>query len=224
MSPQAVAKCLESIHLCRMRVTRLDSLGNVSPTTHNSYVTDKPIEFAFKPQIEAGEEKTIKGGCACIVASVKEPDLFKRFDIDYTTATIEPALLEMLTGASVVLDNSIVPVPIGNMWPDNLACGDTPPPLSAIECWSDAYDVDYQDPTLPYFYWVWPATKWSISDGSLSADFYQPKLSGYTVPNGQWDHGPYGGTVPIGTGGGYFLTNTVPPTAACGYATVSPSS
>ena len=81
--PQAVAKCLIPIHLCRMRITRLDSLGNVVPTANNSYVTNKPIDLKIKPVMEAGDEKTLKGGCACIVASVKEPDLFKRIEFEF---------------------------------------------------------------------------------------------------------------------------------------------
>jgi hypothetical protein len=222
--PQALAQCLIPIHLCRMRITRLDSLGNVFNGPNNSYVTDKPIDLKFKPVIEAGEEKTLKGGCACIVAQIKEPDLFKRCDFEFSDGAYEPAMIEMLSGSPVVLDTSTIPVPIGNMFPDNMACGDTGPPLSAIECWSDAFDVDHQDPTLPYFYFVWPATRWAWSDGALGAEFDTPAFAGYSVPNGQWNEGPYGYTHSVGQQGGYWYTASAPPAAACGYATVAPSS
>jgi len=207
-----------------MRITRLDSFGNVAPTANNSYVTDKPIDLKVKPVMEAGEEKTLKGGCVCLVASIKEPDLFKRIEFEFEDGAFEPGMIEMMTGSPVVLDTSTIPVPIGNMFPDNLACGDSPPPAVAIEAWQDAYDVDHQDPLLPYFYWVFPMTKWAWSDGDLGADFAAPKLTGYSVANGQWSHGPYGGQHEVDPFGGYWYDATAPPAAACGYATVAATS
>ncbi len=58
-----MAECVALIHLCRVRVTRIDSLGNPAAGPNNVYVTGDPIQLLVKTAIEAGEDKTLKNGC-----------------------------------------------------------------------------------------------------------------------------------------------------------------
>lgn len=57
--PQAVAVCGSLIHICALRVTRLDSQGNVLDESNNSYVTNNVVSVQVNPVIEAGLDSTL---------------------------------------------------------------------------------------------------------------------------------------------------------------------
>ena len=119
---QALASCGSLIHVCALRVTRLDSQGNVVATDNNSYVTNNVTSVEVDPDIEAGLDSTLVGGCDCIIASYKGTDKLKRFNFNLNLPTFEPALLEMMIGATLIEDTSDIPVPIGIGWPNQLSC------------------------------------------------------------------------------------------------------
>lgn len=209
--------CDAALHLCRIRVTRLDSLGNPTAGPNNVYVSDTPLMLQVKPQIQAGDDKTVVGGCDCIVAQYRGYDKLKYFNLELDLALLEPALLEMLLGADAILDGADV---IGNWWPSQLSCSDATQPNVCIEGWQDAWDDDHADSATPYIHWVWPSSYWQISDHTLQNDFTQPKLTAFTRANPNWGLGIYG-DLPEAAGplGGWFYTADVPPTASCGYQT-----
>jgi hypothetical protein len=216
--------CPSSIQACGLRVTLLDSQGNVANQANNFYVTNKLITIGTAPDIEEGTDITMKSGCDCIIASYKGADLLKRFTFTLNLGAIEPALLSLLTGGSVILDGSD---PIGMDWPIQVECADEPPPYVALEVWSVAWTGGGPDPTWPYIHWIWPMSRWQIADAELgSADFFRPSLTGFSLQNGLWGHGPYNddpGEV-VGELGSFWFTDTAPPTAFCGYQSVTPSS
>lgn len=209
------AICDAAIHLCRIRVTRLDQLGNPTPGPNNVYVSDKPLMVTVRPQIEAGLDRTLVGGCDCIVAQYRGFDKLKRFDLELDLATLEPGLQEMLIGSPVILNNT--GDPIGAWWPQNLSCSQAAQPNVCFEGWQDLWDTDHQNPVYPYVHWIWPSTHWQIGDHTLQNDFNQPRMTGFTRGNPQWGLGIYGdlpeAAQPLG---GYFWSKTIP-TAACGY-------
>jgi hypothetical protein len=214
------AECLAAIHLCAIRVTRLDATGHPAPGPNNSYVTNKPIQLVVTPVIEAGLDKTLVGGCDCLIATYRGFDKLKRFDLEVDLGVVEPGLIEMLIGATAI---TAAGAPIGDWWPHDqtFACGTNPQPNVAVEAWQDNWNDDQQDPTLPYLHWIFPSSFWQIAAQTLQNDFLQPKITGFTRGNTVWGLGPYGdlpeAAQPLG---GFFQTATRP-TGACGYATVA---
>jgi hypothetical protein len=209
------AVCPSILHFCRVRLTRLDSIGNVDAPPDNSYVSDGAISLQYGPEISTGEDRELKTGC--IVASAKDPDLLKRFNFELTMGKFEPALFEMLTGAAVITEGGD---PVGIDFPDQTDCAFAPTYV-AFEGWADAYDGDAPDATRPYFYVVWPSTTWQIGQTTLQNDFAQLPLTGFSRGNSQWGHGPYGDTGltnVIGAQGAIAQTDQAPPDAACDYA------
>lgn len=226
--PQAVAVCGSLIHICALRVTRLDSQGNVLDESNNSYVTNNVVSVQVNPVIEAGLDSTLVGGCDCIVASYKGTDKLKRFEFTLELPTFEPALIEMMTGATLIEDTSDIPVPIGVSWPSQLSCSDTQAPNVAIEWWSDLWTDDQQDPDWPYVHSIYPSSYWQIGQQTGQNDFANPQFTGFTRTNSLFGD-PYDDLPsPVSAGfldqGGEFLTTTAPPTAECGYQTVYPNS
>jgi len=219
--------CGVSILICRVRATLLDTDGEVHVGPNNSYVTDNPIRVTLTPVIESGKDSTLKGGCDCIVADYRGPDLLKRFDFEFDIATVEPALYSLMLGSTLISDTSTSPVPIGNWWPAQVGCSKTPPPPIAFEFWSQVWDGQAQNASWPYIHHVYPYTLWQIGAQTYEDDFAQPKLTGFSRTNAQWGHGPYGDQpdpTPIDSPGGQFYTATALPTAVCGYKTVAVSS
>jgi hypothetical protein len=175
--------CDAALHLCRIRVTRLNELGLPIAGPNNVYVSDKPIELVVKPVIEAGQQKTLVGGCDCVIADYRGFDKLKRFDLELGQGVIEPALLEMLLGTSAVLDGA--GDAIGGWWPSQLTCS--------------------------YVHWVWPSTRWQISDHTLQNDFLMPRVTGFSRSNPEWGDGIFGDyPEPAEPLGGFFYTTTIP--------------
>lgn len=211
------AICDAAIHLCFVRVTRLDQLGNPSPGPNNVYVTDKPMMLSAKPNIEAGQDKTLVGGCDCIIASYRGYDKLKRFDLELDLGVLEPGLMEMMLGAPAILDDD--GYPIGVHWPNQLTCSEPIQPNVCIEGWQDLWEDDHQASDYPYVHWIWPSSRWQLADTTLQNDFNQPKLTGFTRGNPNWGLGLFGDlNEPCGLLGDFFYTDSVP-TAACGYQT-----
>lgn len=219
------AICASSILACGMRVTLLDSVGNVADQDDNFYVTNNLIQVTVNPNVQTGNEPTLQGGCACIVASAKFPDLLKRFDFEITLGQLDQQLISLMTGGALISDGGNA---IGLDWPDSgITCGATPPPKLALEVWSYVWEGNAQNTVLPYWHWVWPMTQWQIGTATLnSSDFFQPALTGFSLGNPAWGHGPYDddpGTV-IGDLGSVWQTADAIPSQSCAYGTVTPSS
>lgn len=202
------SECLASLHLCRIRVTRLDDLGNVAAGPSNSYVTDKAVSLAVTPDIEAGADTVLRNGCDGIAAQRRGDDLLKRFTLQLDLSAVEPALVEMLTGGTAIVSG-------GDVIGVSMIYGTTPP-LVAIEGWSDAWEDDHQYATFPYIHWIWTASKWQIGPTTLQNDFATPQLNGFTRGNPSWGLGPYGDLPEAVDDFASFYTTTRP-AAACGY-------
>lgn len=208
--------CDAAIHLCAVRVTRLDSIGNPVAGPNNVYVTENSIQVTVKPEVEAGVSKTLVGGCDCIIADYRGYDKLKRFNLEIDLGKLEPGLQEMMIGASAILDADLDP--IGIWWPSQLSCNDPSQPNVCFEGWQDLWEDDHQaSAPFRFVHWIWPSTFWQIGDHTLQNDFNQPKLTGFTRGNPNWGLGIYGdlpeAAEPLG---GWFYDDSIP-TAECGW-------
>lgn len=215
-------ECGPSLQLCAVRVTLLDGLGNVSDAEDNSYVSDLLLSMAVNPEIQAGANTILTGGCDCTVADYRGTDKLRRFTFVMGTAAVEPGLEALLIGADVVDDAGDI---IGLTWPGPVECGSTVDAV-ALEFWTKHWVGDAQDPVWPWFHHVYPSTSWQIGPQAFANDFAQPTINGFSRQNLVWGNGPYGDQ-PVGfdfSRGGYYLTVEDPPTAECGFQHVVPGS
>lgn len=209
------AECLAALHLCRVRATRLDATGSPTAGPNNVVVSDTPMVLSVTPNIEAGQDKTLVGGCDCIIATYRGFDKLKRFDLSLDMGLMEPALFELMTGATAILDGSD---PIGNWFPINqFDCSTPAQPNVCFEGWQTGWDEDQQDATWPYIHWIFPSSFWHYDAQTLQDDFTQPKLTGFTRGNSNWGEGIFGDLPEAAEQlGGWFYSTTIP-TASCGY-------
>lgn len=209
-------ECLAAIHLCRVRATRLNADGSPMAGPNNVYVSDKPIQLGVTPVIEAGADRTLVGGCDCIIATYRGFDKLKRFDLELDLGALEPALLELILGSSAILDVADV---IGNWWSQQAFDCSTPQPNVCFEGWQTGWADDHSDAVWPYVHWIWPSTYWQIAAHTLQNDFLQPKITGFSRGNTEWGEGIFGDLPEAAESlGGWFYSSTIPD-AACGYQT-----
>lgn len=224
--PQNPIICPTTIHLCRLRVTRLLADLTVAPAPNNAYVTDSTIALDYAIDVTAGATQDLISGCNKQRVVYRQPDRFNRFTFTLQLSALEPALVEMLTGATLILDGSTVPIPAGFNWP---AVGSSPPPV-AIEGWVDNWLSDAQVASpFRYSRYIWPASYWRPDNGKLENDFKTEALAGFSQQNVGWGAGPYGDQIvggavkSIGPNGGVIFSDTMP-SAVCGYKSTASGS
>lgn len=206
------AICPSVIHLCFVRFTRIDAVGEPIAGPNNVYVSDKPISLSITPDVLAGEVKDQKSGCDALIMTYRGQDIVKRYNLELMQGVLSPGLEEMLTGGEVILDGDD-PIGVDFQSP----CGSQQPYL-VTEAWQDLYDCD-RIPSVPFQYrrWTFPSSRWIRGEETAQNDVSLPKYTGFSVGNQNWGIGIFGDrTVPVGAAGQWIYDNELP-TAACGY-------
>ena len=103
-------------------------------------------------------------------------DKLKRFEFEINIAALEPAMIAMMVGGTIINDGIY---DVGVAWPSALECGDVEP-VVALEFWTDHWNGDAQDPDYPYIHHVYPQTRWQIGQQQYQNDFAQPVLTGFS--------------------------------------------
>ena len=222
--------CPGSMHVCAVRVTRLNGDGTVAAGPKNAYVSQNVVQLNITPDILAGDTKQVVSGCDCISVSYRGYDKLMRFNLELDLALLELPLLEIMTGSSAILDGAPTPNVKGLWWPQQNSCDSAVQPKVAVEAWSDMWaddDIliasDSDGSELRYIHWLFTASHWHLDQAALQNDFYQPKLMGFTRSNAQWGLGPYSAQPESAhPQGGMWLSASIP-TAQCGYITASSS-
>ncbi len=218
--------CLVPRGLCRMRATLLDDLGFVADVQNNSWTSGHLVEFGMAPDIETGDEGTLKNGCGATEASFSDNDAVKRYNITLVDARDEPGLRAMMLGYDLIMDGADV---IGTADVDQTD-DDFEPARVALEFWMKLYDSDSQDQTRPWWYINFPGSySWIPQDFTGGVDFASPGFAGKSFKNENWGDGPYG-DIDWDTPGQLGPIRNIaqvadePPAGACGFAHIPPGS
>lgn len=217
----------KSVNICAVRITRLDPVtGELAPGPHNSYTLKQMMSLAFDPEIDQGASDVQRGGCDCVVAQRKAPDILIRWNLTLNPAFREPGLEEMLTGGAVITDAAGTPNIIGVNFPLPAACGVLAPAV-AIEAWSKAWSGRQQRADTPWIRWFWKYTVWRPAGGTLENGFQDPSFVGYSQENDVLDFDAIYGDVPDGAvllpGGGWYHDTAIPGESSPEYTTASSS-
>lgn len=214
-------ECASTVEFCAVRATRLDTDGTVAAGPDNVYVVSDVIQLQFTPNIREGEEREMIGGCGgCVIASKSDEDQFRRFDLELQSGRLEPGFLEMVLGATVIEDTNGT---LGFLYGAKAECGVARPRV-AFEGWSKRWTVDdEQDPTFPWWHWVWPSVAWTLGQNTLQADFGPVVVAGKSRANTSWGLGPYGEqAADVGANHLHLAAFAGDlPTATCEYSTIT---
>lgn len=181
-------ECASTVEICAVRATRLDTDGSPAAGPNNVYIVSDILQLQVNPNIREGEDREMRGGCGCVIASKSEDDEVRRFDLQLDAGRLEPGLLEILGLGSAILDSTDV---IGAHIAKKRTCG-VPQPAVAFEAWTKRWTADdEQDPLFPWWHWLWPRSTWALGQNTLQAEFGPVVAVGKSKANTAWGLGPY---------------------------------
>lgn len=224
----AQPNCFGAIQCVGQRFASLTATGAPNVGASRGYTSNILTELTVTPQVEEGEEDTVKAANGNICQTFEECDRLKSVDLEMSVCSLEPALCSLLSGGRTFTQAAQTlgwefPLPTDAC--NNGVCS---------EFWQLAWDQNTQatssifaGTTLTYIHWVFPRVLWMVSDYTISSSFTIFKFTGKAkvntkiTANGPFDDWELGVAQAGGmTGlGGYFLDDTVP-TASCGLITV----
>jgi hypothetical protein len=191
MATQEYAASIQGVSI---RVTRLDSAGNLLNGPGDSYTTSAFMRISFTPEYEEGDEITEKSANGSVCVTFKSPDTLKRITMELAICEPDAELTSLVSGGLLLRKN------LGTFAsPDNKSIGWAAPAVGddpagngvAIEAWSWAVKDGKRASTLPYFHWVFPYAKLRqsgdrvIENGMLATTF-----EGYGLGNVNFGDGP----------------------------------
>lgn len=199
--------CPKSIKACAMRITRQDDCNiALDPLTPNSRVlTSGFMELNLSPDVEAGEDITMKNACGEICIRDKDCDRLKGFEVELKLCGVPLPIIEMLIDATLLEDGegNIVGAATRNSLTD--PCQNS----KMLELWSKNAEAVCtpggagSDQPL-WIQWVLPLTRnWEISGGmNFTTGALEVAISGYSENNPNWFPSFPGATFPAYDGNG----------------------
>lgn len=219
------AYCFGSAQVCAIRAARLDSSCMPEPGATNGIASSAIVRVASSPEYSPGEDFEMKNGCGQICVSMKNCDQLKRMNLQIELCTRDPALVELLSGATLITDGSDI---IGY---SRRGIGAACPSPVALEIWTKAMTINNTCQSGSGYaaaqWWriIWPKATFTLGDVSFANEVATLTLTGFAENNPNLDDGPFndipaGITLDTSSPEHLFLDLVGPPTTACGYTTV----
>ncbi len=188
-----------SVQGVALRVTRLNSVGNLMTGPMDSYTTSSFIRLSFTPEYEEGDEITEKAADGTVCVSFKAPDTLKRVTMEIAICDPDPEFTALVSGG-VLLTRQRTPGDQSTTqsvgWASPQVGEDPSRDGVSVEVWSFAVQNGKKAPSNPYFKWVFPYVKVRqsgdrvVENGLLANTFEGFGLGnlGFGIgPDGRWE-------------------------------------
>lgn len=220
----------------RIRFTRLNDCGVVQSGAGNTLTATAFISGTYTPNYADTEEITQQDANGDLCIDDRSPVALRWIDIELTICTIDPTMINLITGDPVILDDAVSPNNVGFSIDADL----TGSANFGMEIWSgvSGQACDAAGFTS-YGYWLTPWVKdaqwgeFTVENGALTVTFTARAVFG-----SPWGTGPYlvrrdaavpatleKLNTPIGANEVLrYLTTSAPlPAATCGATTLTPA-
>jgi hypothetical protein len=217
-----------------LRITKLNECGTVVTGAGSSLVAKAFVSGTFTPNYQEVQEISVPDANGDICIEDRSPVALRWVDISLVICTLDPTMINLITGDPLVLDDA---APTPNTVGFRLDADLTGSANFGLEFWSGIVGQSC-DPAgnTKYGYWLFPWVKdaqwgeWVIQNDALTITF-----TARAVYGGDWGVGPYDvrrdATVPatleplltpIGATQAmhYEVTSAPLPTPACGAVTL----
>jgi len=224
------AVCFSPFKIPRVRITKLNSCGQVVTGSCSQVVSDGIISIAMTKNYEAREEFFIKNGDGKFCVRETTPPILKWIDLVITFCNVDPDILNIATGNALYTDENSVKI--------GYSTGENAPGTAyfALEGWTrlSGTGVSCSGGT-PYGYTLFPRViEATIGDMTIEDGVANFVMNARTSGNSLWGVGPYNVSNNAITGTAQamntpilsdqhhrmFITYLAPPAAACGCAAV----
>lgn len=224
----AVICNFSSAQVCAIRVARLSAACEPVAGATNSVATSAIMRVAASPEYTQGQDFEMQDGCGRIAVSLRTCDQLKRMNLQLELVTRDPALIELMTGATLIVDGTDT---IG--W-SRRGVGAACPSSVSVEVWTKTASVNNSCPPVAagtyadsqWWRTIWPKATFTLGDITYANEIATMSFSGYSENNPNFEDGPFN-DVPVGalpldvtSPEHTFLDPTGPPSLVCGYTTV----
>lgn len=181
---------------CAMRATLLDECGEPVDTTTvaNSQITFKDfISLSFSPNVEAGQDYTLRNACGELVYNTKDCDQVKYFDLTLRVAGLQPHLEELfgISNALVNVSGDIIGAAMKDTSGASASSSGNCSANILLEVWTNNASKERcaDNSDCPYVRWILPlTTNWSISgDTSFTNDIIGLEMTGIAEANASFE-------------------------------------
>jgi hypothetical protein len=208
---------LKSIKGKVVRLTRLDSCGEVVEGSCTTLVTECFVSVTMSAEVEEGDEYLQKNAWGDFCINDKDVDRIKRVNVSIEFAEANPDALDIIANAQAVVSGGDT---IGATFgPETQAAA------YALEVWTKRANPDQCDATTPeYGYFLVPFVKNGRLDGDVTIENGALTVSvvgqSFEAP-ASWDEGPYAEnpfveSFPAGDFFGMVVTDVQPPSVTNG--------
>ena len=188
-----MAICPSFIGAHVMRITRLDNCGRPLYGEDSQAVTDGFVSVEFAPEVEEGEDYTLRNAAGKLCISERGPDALQWINVTIEFCNVDPCLWTIMNPAWPVVKNAqgeITGLRIGEDFDDTKGF--------ALELWpkvtsqGSVCDDDAAEDADPNGYFLLPYViggapdSWTFEDAALTFS-----LSGRTKGGSLWGRGPY---------------------------------
>jgi hypothetical protein len=227
--------CFTPFKIPRIRVTRLNSCGQVVTGDCSQVVSNGIISVEMTKNYEDREEFFVKNGDGTFCVRETSAPILKWIDLTITLCNVDPDLVNIMANEPLYTSDDTAATKIGYSVDQDSAAGVN----FALEGWTrlanqSALCTGGQE--YGYFLWPW-LVEGTIGDMTLENGVANFTLTARTTNNSLWGVGPYnvdysdnpiGSTTPVPMNtpitstqhSRMFITRLAPPAAACGCAAV----
>lgn len=183
-----------SVQGVAIRVTRLDTSGDLLTGPMDSYTMTSFIRVSFTPEYEEGDEITEKRADGTICVSFKAPDTLKRVTMEIAICEPDPEFTSLVSGG-VLLTRQETPGDDSTIksvgWASSQVGEDPSRDGVAVEVWSYAVQNGKKAGDNPYFKWIFPYVKVRQSgDRVIENGLLANTFEGFGLGNSNFGTGP----------------------------------
>lgn len=222
--------CIGQYQACALRAARLSADCTPLASANNIVTTAGLVTMTATPDVEEGTKYEPKNGCGSIPWTAEGEDIIKRWNLDIQLILWDFELIEILTGAALIIGDS------GTTWPSkNIGFESRGPNAdvfagASLEIWSrnskSGGPCGPVGENPPYTRHIFPRTKLRLAERTFADEAAVLRLQGWSGPNSEWGEGPvsdeWEGADPLSSDTPYAsIFATELPTTGCGYVTAT---
>jgi len=227
--------CFTPFKIPRVRVTRLNSCGQVVTGSCSQVVSDGIISVEMTKNYEDREEFFVKNGDGQFCVRETNPPILKWIDLVLTFCNVDPDIVNIVAAEPLYTSDDVAATKIGWSTQEGSAANVN----FALEGWTRLSGTSVLctgGQEYGYFLWPW-VVEGTIGDMTLENGVANFTVNARTHANSLWGVGPYnvdysdnpiGSTTPVPMNtpilstqhSRMFITRLAPPAAACGCAAV----
>lgn len=228
MAASAAVTCVGQYSACALRAARLNAQCTPLNSLGDIVVTAALVTLNMTADVDEGKKFEPKTACGAIPWTAEEEDKIKRYNIDLQLAIWDYELIEILTGAALLIGEGT--------WANKVVGFESPGPNAdpfngcSLEVFTKTSGSGGPcGPTStnpPYVRHIFPRCKFRLGDHTIENEVLFANFTGWSTNNASWNYGAvtleWDATAPLSDDAPYAqIYSATLPTTGCGIITTA---